>query len=90
MEPGGVEQDTRTRSRCRCRLPVYRGPVKKDPSWREPRAPAIAIWTVTGLLAGLAAAIVLSLWILAPVVGAGLGLVYGLFTTRRRQVPEDD
>ena len=64
--------------------------MKDDPNWREPRAPAIAIWTFTGLLFGVAAAVVLSLWVLAPVVGAGLGLLYGLFTTRRRQIPEDD
>jgi hypothetical protein len=64
--------------------------VAKDPTWREPRAPAIAIWTITGLLVGVAAAVVLSLWVLAPVVGAGLGLLYGLYTTRRREVPGDD
>jgi hypothetical protein len=64
--------------------------VQNDPNWREPRAPAIAVWTITGLLVGVAAAVVLSLWVLAPVVGTGLGLLYGLYTTRRRQVPEDD
>ena len=64
--------------------------MQKDPNWREPRAPAIAIWTVTGLLVGVAGAVVLSLWVLAPVVGAGLGLLYGLFSTRRREFPEDD
>lgn len=61
-----------------------------DPNWREPRAPAIAIWTVFGLLIGVAAAVVLNLWLLAPIVGGGLGLLYGLFTTRRRELPEDD
>jgi hypothetical protein len=64
--------------------------VATDPNWREPRAPAIAIWTITGLLVGVAAAVVLSLWVLAPVVGAGLGLLYGLYTTRRREVPGGD
>lgn len=64
--------------------------MKNDPDWREPRAPAIAVWAVTGLLVGIAAAVVLNLWILAPIVGTGLGLLYGLYTTRRRQVPEDD
>ena len=64
--------------------------MQKDPNWREPRAPAIAIWTITGLLVGVAAAVVLSLWVLAPVVGAGLGLLYGVYATRRRELPEDD
>jgi hypothetical protein len=64
--------------------------VQKDPNWREPRAAAIAIWTITGLLVGVAAAVVLNLWVLAPVVGTGLGLLYGLYTTRPRQVPEED
>lgn len=71
-------------------MPGYRGPVQKDPNWREPRAPAIAIWTLTGLLVGVAAAVVLSLWVLAPVVGTGLGLLYGLYSTRHRELPEDD
>ena len=64
--------------------------VRSDPNWREPRWPAVAIWTVTGLLAGVALAVVLNLWILGPIVGVGLGLLYGVFTTRRRNVPEDD
>lgn len=64
--------------------------MKNDPDWREPRAPAIAVWAITGLLVGIAAAVVLNLWILAPVVGTGFGLLYGLYTTRRRQLPEDD
>ena len=64
--------------------------MEKDPNWHEPRAPAIAIWTVFGLLIGIAAAVVLGLWLLAPVVGGGLGLLYGLYTTRRRQLPEND
>lgn len=68
----------------------YRGGVRDDPNWREPRWPAVAIWTVAGLLVGVAAGIVLGLIVLLPVVGAGFGLLYGLFTTRRRQLPDDD
>lgn len=64
--------------------------MRKDPNRRESRTPAIAIWTITGLLVGVAAAVVLNLWVLAPVVGTGLGLLYGVYTTRRRQLPEDD
>ncbi len=64
--------------------------MRNDPNWREPRWPAILIWTIAGLLVGVAGGIVLGLIVLLPVVGTGLGLLYGLFTTRRRQVPDDD
>ena len=64
--------------------------MRNDPNWREPRWPAILIWTIAGLLVGVAGGIVLVLIVLLPVVGTGLGLLYGLFTTRRRQVPDDD
>jgi len=68
----------------------YREPVRKDPNWREPRMPAVAVWTLFGLLAGVAAGVVLGLFVLPVVVGTGLGLLYGLFSTRRMHLPDDD
>jgi hypothetical protein len=64
--------------------------VKRDPSYREPRLPAIAIWTVLGTLLGLAFWIVVGGSALAIAIGAAFGLAYGVFTTRVKHVPSDD
>ncbi len=64
--------------------------MQNDPNWREPRAPAVAIWTLCGLLVGVAAGFVLGSLALPVIVGVLGGLGYGLFTTRRRRLPEDD
>ncbi|HEY5878279.1 MAG TPA: hypothetical protein VIU11_05180 [Nakamurella sp.] len=64
--------------------------MQNDPNWREPRAPAVAIWTLFGLLVGVAGGFLTGLLVLLPVVCGTFGLLYGLFTTRRRQLPEDD
>lgn len=50
----------------------------------------MAIWTVTGLLAGVAVAIVTGSFVVSIVICALLGLAYGLFTTRTKHVPMDD
>jgi len=70
--------------------PGYGGPVRRDPQDHEPRAPAVVIWTVTGLLAGLAVAIVTGSFVLPIGFGALLGLAFGLYTTRTKHVPMDD
>lgn len=64
--------------------------VRNDPNWQEPRAPAVAVWTVCGLLVGAAVGIVLGSVLLPVVIGTLLGLLYGLFRTRRRTLPDDD
>jgi len=65
--------------------------VKKDPQARESRAPAVAIWTVTGLLLGFAFSIVVGGGVLVPtLVGAAIGLLFGLFITRTKPGPIDD
>lgn len=50
----------------------------------------MAIWTLFGVLAGVAGGVVLGSFLLPLVVCAGLGLLYGLFTTRARELPDDD
>ena len=70
--------------------PGYGGPVRKDPDSREPRAPAVAIWTVTGLLVGVALAIVTGSFLVSIVVCAAIGLIFGLYITRTKHVPTDD
>jgi len=64
--------------------------VRKDPDSREPRAPAVAIWTVTGLLVGVALAIVTGSFVVSIVVCAAIGLIFGLYITRTKHVPTDD
>lgn len=65
--------------------------MRNDPQSRDPRAPAVAIWTVTGLLLGLAFGIVVGGGVLVPVlVGAVLGALFGLFITRTKLGPIDD
>ncbi len=65
--------------------------MRKDPQAREPRAPAVAIWTVTGLLLGLAFTIVVGgVVVVQTLVGATLGLLFGLFITRTKPGPIDD
>jgi predicted lysophospholipase L1 biosynthesis ABC-type transport system permease subunit len=64
--------------------------VKRDPSYSEPRWPAIAIWTVLGALLGVAFWIVVGGSALAILIGVVIGLGYGLFATRVKHVPSDD
>ena len=68
----------------------YGCPVRNDPTLREPRWPAVLIWTVSGLLLGLAVSIIGGLFPVPPLVGGVLGLLVGLFMTRVKYVPEDD
>ena len=63
--------------------------MRKNPDAREPRAPAIAIWTVTGLLVGLALGVVLGNLAVPMTIGAAVGVLYGFFTTRPRDPPSD-
>ena len=75
----------------RCVSAGYRDMVRKDPQSRDPRAPAVAIWTVTGVLLGLAFGIVVGGGPRVPVlVGAILGLLLGLYITRTKPGPIDD
>lgn len=65
--------------------------MRKDPQARDPRAPAVAIWTVTGLLLGLAFSIVVGGGVLVPtLVGAAIGLLFGLYITRTKPGRIDD
>ncbi len=64
--------------------------MRNDPTFNEPRCPAIAIWTVSGLLLGLAVSIVGGFFPVPLVVGAVIGLAVGLFVTRAKYTPEDD
>ena len=64
--------------------------MRNDPEAREPRLPAVAIWTLTGLLMGLALGIVTGELLVAVLLGGLLGLSWGMFTTRSRQRPLDD
>ena len=68
----------------------YRDAVSKDPQSREPRAPAVAIWAVTGLLLGVAFGIVVGGVLVPALVGAVLGALFGLFITRTKLGPIDD
>ena len=64
--------------------------MRNDPEFREPRAPAVAIWTVVGLFLGVAVGVVIGQPAGVAALGAVLGLLYGLFATRRRPGPIDD
>ena len=64
--------------------------MKKDPNARESRLPAVAIWTVSGLLLGLAFGLVVSSFPIPAVVGVAIGLAFGLFITRAKFVPDED
>ncbi len=66
----------------------YGDPVR-TPDGREPRAPAIAIWTLTGAFVGLAAGVVLSNVPLFVVIFAVVGLLYGFYTTRPKRTFDD-
>lgn len=68
----------------------YGGRVRRAPDAKEPRAPAVAIWTFTGAFAGLAAGVVLSNLVLLVLIGGLLGLAFGMYTTRQKQTPTDD
>ena len=64
--------------------------MRNDPDFREPRLPAVAIWTVTGLLLGLAFTIVAGNFPLPALIGGVLGLLGGLYLTRVKKAPGDD
>ena len=64
--------------------------MRNDPTLSEPRWPAVLIWTVSGLLLGLAVSIIGGLFPIPLLVGGVLGLVVGLFVTRAKYLPEDD
>lgn len=64
--------------------------MRKDPQRRESRLPAIAIWTVTGLLVGVAISVVVSSFPIPLLVGGAIGLSYGLFATRPKFTPDED
>jgi uncharacterized membrane protein len=64
--------------------------VRHDPDKREPRAPAVAIWTVIGLLVGVAVTIVSGSFPIPAIICGLLGLAYGLYTTRVKYTPSDD
>ena len=64
--------------------------MRHNPDEREPRAPAIAIWTVIGLLLGVAVSIVMGSFPIPVVVCGLIGLAYGLYTTRTKYTPTDD
>ena len=63
--------------------------MRNDPTRREPRAPAVAVWTLFGVLVGVAGGILFGSFLLPVVVGTGLGLLYGLFTTRKMHLPDE-
>ena len=62
----------------------------KTPEDRERRSPAIAIWTLTGALLGLAGGVVLSKVPLLVLIFGVLGLLYGFYTTRPKHTPDED
>ncbi len=64
--------------------------MRNDPNVTEPRWPAILIWTVSGLLLGLAVSIIGGFFPVPLVVGGLIGLAVGLRATRVTYVPEDD
>jgi hypothetical protein len=64
--------------------------VREDPDRREPRAPAIVIWTVTGLLAGVAVSVVTGSFLIPVVICALIGLAFGVYLTRVKYTPSDD
>jgi uncharacterized membrane protein len=64
--------------------------MRNDPTYAESRWPAVAIWTITGLLVSLALCIVVGFFLILLVVGAVVGLSIGLFATRTKFTPEDD
>ncbi len=66
------------------------GDAVRTPDAREPRAPAIAIWTLTGAFVGLAGGVVMSNVPLLVVIFAVIGLLYGLYTTRPKRTPDED
>ncbi len=68
----------------------YGDRVRKAPDAKEPRAPAVAIWTCTGAFAGLAVGVVLSNLVLLVLIGGLLGLAFGMYTTRPEHTRYDD
>lgn len=64
--------------------------MRDDPDRREPRAPAIAIWTITGLLAGVAVSIATGSFPIPVIVCGLIGLAFGFYLTRVKYTPSDD
>jgi hypothetical protein len=49
----------------------------------------VAVWTLFGVLVGVAGGILFGSFLLPVVVGTGLGLLFGLFTTRKMHLPDE-
>ena len=64
--------------------------MRNDPNFNEPRWPAVLIWTVSGMLVGLAVSIIGGIFPVPFIICAVIGLAVGLFVTRVKYVPEDD
>ena len=64
--------------------------MRSNPDEREPRAPAVAIWTVTGLFAGVAVSVVAGSFPIPAIVCGLIGLGFGLYMTRVKITPSDD
>jgi hypothetical protein len=68
----------------------YGDRVRDDPEFHEPRWPAVGIWTVTGFLVGVALSLVVGSFPVPALICAVLGLLFGLFMTRQKFVPDED
>ncbi len=64
--------------------------MRNDPSFTEPRWPAVLIWAFSGLLLGLVTSIIGGSFPVPLVIGAVIGLAVGLFVTRDKYTPDDD
>src|SRR6476619_4376084 len=88
--PGPSKQGGRSRWEFDSEVATYGCWMRNDPTFTEPRWPAIAIWTFSGLLLGLAFTIVVGFFPVPLVIGALIGWAVGLFMTRVKYTPEDD
>jgi xanthosine utilization system XapX-like protein len=50
----------------------------------------VGIWTVTGFLVGVALSLVVGSFPVPALICAVLGLLFGLFMTRQKFVPDED
>jgi hypothetical protein len=67
----------------------YGDRMRTDPD-RESRWPAVAVWTISGVLAGLALTVIAGSFPVPMLIGTALGLAWGLFSTRKKFVPDED